>query len=441
MKVKNFILSFIFLSFGTAAFAIGNVEDADFASAEKAFRSGVYDMAQTRLESFLKVYPHTAYLYQAHSLLGQCYYHQNIQARALYEFDLVLNAPGGNNFQDEALYWSGEVYFGAGDFNKSIELYQRLIDDNPSSKYLPYAIYARGWSYYKLGLLDEAERSFRNTIARYPLGKTAAEAKFRIGEIEYLLGRYDAAEKELAEFEEKFPVSEKTADAYYLSGEVMFYRSKYKDAAASFERALKISPEAKWSYFARYRMAMALAQLGDYEASSKQFGICISKTSNQSLLALSILGLAQNYEHLGSVGQARLNDGITSVGQAMDRYEEVIDRYPDNESTAEAYYRKARLLLAQSKYKEAEAACKEGIAKFPKSGYIDDLHYELGLVYDKDAENDNAIKEFMWVKVESKDANLAGGAASMLGDIYLGREDYKSAMENYDVVLSRYTFA
>ncbi len=160
-KTKNLIVAIALILLSHAAFAVETREEADFTFAKKALNDGFYDLAGQRLEAFLRNYPRSSHPYEAHALLGRCYYQQNNYPRALYEFEVVLNASEGSEFQDEALYWTGEIYLRNGDFKKALEFYQRIIDDFASSKYLSYAIYSKGWAYYKLGSFDDAAKCFR----------------------------------------------------------------------------------------------------------------------------------------------------------------------------------------------------------------------------------------------------------------------------------------
>ncbi|MDD5436847.1 MAG: tetratricopeptide repeat protein, partial [Candidatus Omnitrophica bacterium] len=102
---KNIILISVSLFLAAAAFAAQATEEGDFLFARKAFRDGFYDLAGERLESILRNYPNTPRIYEAHSLLGRSYLRQNNLPRALYEFEVDLNAPAGSDSQDEALYW------------------------------------------------------------------------------------------------------------------------------------------------------------------------------------------------------------------------------------------------------------------------------------------------------------------------------------------------
>ncbi len=421
------VIAIIMIIFAGSVYAAGNAEEADFAVVKNAFNDGLYDLAQEKAEAFLSAYPHTPYLYDAHLLLGRSLYYQNDPHRALYELGLVLDAPGGSRFEDEALYWTGEISFNNDDFKRALEFYQKVIDAFPSSKYLSYAYYSKGWCYYKLGFLEEAIGSFKEVIARFPFDKAAMEAQFRIGECEYLLARYDAAEQELNSFVQKFPVSEKSADAYYLSGEINFYKTKYGDSIKAFNKALSITPLARWSPFATYRIACAYLLLGDNTNSINEFKKCVAGSKNNEFLAsISLLGLVRNYKNTGM------------YKDAMSACDEIINLFPESDAASEAYYIKSQILYDEGVYHGSEAVCTEGIEKYPDSEFAGDLHYQLGRVLVMQEKFDDAINELLWVKNNSKDGALTSSALCKIGAIYLDRKEYKSALENFDAVLSGY---
>ena len=210
-----------------------------------------------------------------------------------------------------------------------------------------------------------------------------------------------------------------------MRGEASFYQSMYDQAMASFERALQISPKAKWAPFALYRIAGSLYELGKYEESVKAFKI--SAESNNSFLAgASLMGLILNYERLG-----RVDDALVLC-------DEIITKHPSSDALSDAYYRKIKLLYDKGSYQEAESVCREGFLKFPDSEYIDDMHYELGWIYLAGRKAEDALKEFEWIKDNSKDANLCANAICKIGDIYFEKGSYENAVENYDIVIDKY---
>jgi TolA-binding protein len=411
----------------SSAFAAENTEDAGFMVARKAFNDGFYDLAKDKVEAFLDLYPHTPYLYDAHLLLGRCFYNLNNPAKAVNEFNIILETPGGSTLEDEALYWMGEISFNEGDYNKALEYYQDIIKRFPSSRYVSYASYSKGWAYFELGFLEEAIDSFRDVSQKYPFDKIAMDSQFRIGECEYLMGRFPKASEELTAFMEKFPVSEKTLDSYYMSGETLFSLGRYKESVESLKRALAIAPKARWAGLARYRIARAYFLSGDYVNSSENFKRCAEiPDCDALLLEASLLGLADSYAKLGRDDEA--------IGAC----DEISAKYPSTDSAGKAAYIRSRIYFARGAWQDAEYAIKEALAKHGASSSVWDMRYELGCIYMIMARPDDAMGQFVLVKNGSGDPELVSGAIARMGDICLTRREYKAASENFDAILTKY---
>ena len=407
-------------------FAIENAEEAEFMSAKKAFTDSYYDISQARLEAFLKGYPQTTRLYEAHQLLGRCYYNQNNFSRAVYEFDMILNSQGPGNLQDGALYWSGEAYLRMGDYRKALEYYDKIAGSLPSSRYYAFSVYSKGYAYYKLGMYEDAIKCYGEVVSKFPFEKVAVESQFRIGECEYLLARYADVERDLGVFIEKYPVSDKTAESHYMLGESLFYQAKFGAAFQSFSRALSIAPKSAWSDLALYRMADAGFRVGEYSKSIELYKRVIAAGASEFLESSSLLGLCRNYEKIGVPAEARA---------ACD---ELISEYPSSDDAGEAICVKARLFLNERRFAEAAGICRDAIEKYRMSPAIGRLHYELGASYYGLARHEEGLREFEWVRSESKDPDLVTASLCKIGDIFLEMSDHRKALESYDNVLDKY---
>lgn len=421
-----FVITAMFLMIFAPSFAQSS-EEADFALAKKAFRDGFYSLSQENLEGFLRNYPATEHLYEAHLLLGRSLYYQNDIKGACYEFDIVLNAPNSSGFEDSALYWMGDIYFNGQNYEKAMEPYQKILDDYPASKYSGYAIYSKAWAYYRLGFLEDAIIVFREVAARYSFEKIGMESLFKIGECEYLLGRYEDAKRSLDDFIEKYPLSEKAAESYYLMGDSGFKQGEYNDSIKYFDRAISISPGAKWRAFALYRMAQGYFKNDNHDESAKRFAECVKNSDNPFLISNSLLGIARNYVKKGMAQDAlRICD-------------DVMEKFPENDVSIEASYIKAKILNSQKRYKEAQEACLATIDKFASPAKTGKLYYELGWAYIKEDNREEALSCFETAAENLKNENLISSALCKAGDIYLDTGDPDKAMGMYEAVLKSYS--
>jgi TolA-binding protein len=401
-------------------------EDADFLSAKKAFSDGFYALAQENLESFLDNYPGTNNLYEAHILLGRCFYYQNNLKKASYEFDIVLNAPPTAAPQDSALYWMGDIHYSGGDFKNALENYQKVIDEYPASRYSSYALYSKAWSYYRLGFIENAVSVFNYVVSRYPQDLVAIGSLFKIGEIDYILDNFENAKISLNNFINKYPLSEKTAESYYLLGDINLKQKKYAEAILLFKRALSISPNARWADLASFRMAQAFFNLNDLDESIKRFDTCAKKSSNSLIVSNSLLGLIFNYE----------KKGMTE--EALKTCDYIGTKYPKTDAAAESYYLEVRILYNNNKLAEAEEACLKSIDKFLSPEGTGKLHYILGWIYLKESKIKDALTEFKEAVKNLEDDIFVPSALCKMGDIYINGGEFVEAAENFDDVLKGY---
>ena len=403
-------------------------EEAEFAFAKKVFNDGFYSLAQENLDDFLRGYPATKHLYEAHLLLGRSLYYQNDLKKSLYEFDIVLSSPNASGFEDSALYWMGDIYFKARDYEKALGLYQKILDDHPASQYNGYAIYSKAWTYYKLGFLEDAIIAFGEVISKYNFEKIGMESLFKIGECEYLLGRYKDSRRSLDNFIKSYPLSERTAESYYIMGDAGLKQGEYNDSINYFNRAISILPGAKWYGFALYRTAQGYFATGNYDESAKRFAECARSSKNVFLISNSLLGIARNY---GQKGEGRFQDALRLC-------DDITMRFPKSDASIEAYYIKARILRSQKRYKEAEAVCLTGIDKLTSQSGSGKLHYELGWMYLKEDKKEEAASQFEIAIENMNNEKLISSALCKTGDIYLDAGNSDKAMERFDMVLQSY---
>src|SRR3989338_2846011 len=160
-------------------------EEGELLFARKAIKDGFFDIAENKLQSFLKKYPNSLHKFEAYLLLGKCFYNTGDYKKALYEFQLIIDNPEASELEDEAYYWTGEVYFKSGNFNEAIRFYQIIIDDHKDSSYLAFAYYSLAWSYYELNDYNKAVEVFQKVASDFPLDRLAVKAEYKICEIFY----------------------------------------------------------------------------------------------------------------------------------------------------------------------------------------------------------------------------------------------------------------
>jgi tol-pal system protein YbgF len=112
-------------------------------------------------------------------------YGQGKTADARRAFQDVFDSDPAGELADNALYWLGETFFAAGNYNNALTYYQRVVKDYSDQNKAPDALFKSGMAYEKMGDLQLAKRAFDECIARYPYSTPAASARTELKRIKY----------------------------------------------------------------------------------------------------------------------------------------------------------------------------------------------------------------------------------------------------------------
>jgi tol-pal system protein YbgF len=93
--------------------------------------------------------------------------------------EYIKNYPG-TDFTDNAQYWVGECLYGKKLYNESIEAWNTLFRDYPSSDKLPDARVKKGMALERLGRRSQALVEYRYVIDRFPNSPAARIARERL---------------------------------------------------------------------------------------------------------------------------------------------------------------------------------------------------------------------------------------------------------------------
>jgi len=101
------------------------------------------------------------------------------------ELQKVFDADPSGELADNALYWIGETYFAAGDFNSAMRAYERVTKEYPEQNKAPDAMFKIGLTFAKTGDLSMARKTFDEVIRRYPYSTAASSAKLELKRVRY----------------------------------------------------------------------------------------------------------------------------------------------------------------------------------------------------------------------------------------------------------------
>ena len=159
-------------------------EDALLGKARVYIRNGSYEEAFAIYDYFLKYFgavsPYTpdvkaAYLQQLYHA-GLYAYRAGSFSRAIELFSRFNRLFSGSKYVENSLYWIGESYFSAKQFDKAIASFDRVLSNDWYHKDEDARI-KKGYTFFLMKKFDLAAKEFQIYLHDYPRGKYADEAR------------------------------------------------------------------------------------------------------------------------------------------------------------------------------------------------------------------------------------------------------------------------
>jgi tol-pal system protein YbgF len=112
-------------------------------------------------------------------------YAQNKYSDARALFQQVFDGDPSGQLADNALFWIGETYFAARDYQSAMRAYERVTKDFATENKAPDAMFKLGVTFEKTGDLGMARKTFEECIQKYPYSTPASSAKQELQRIRY----------------------------------------------------------------------------------------------------------------------------------------------------------------------------------------------------------------------------------------------------------------
>jgi outer membrane assembly lipoprotein YfiO len=257
--------------------------------AEQVLTEGDTEKAIQEYEKILRYFPDSSYCELAQYSIGRALEAQEDYKEAVEAYQEVIdNYPNSRLFDNVLKKQRGiaDHYFNEGvkreekfvllrgsNFDKAIETYRKVINNQPFSELSAEAQYRIGLCYMKLELYEEASAEFQKVIDFHPSSEWAAEAAYGTAECKYnqvLPSEYDksAVDDALAKFRfflRMYPDSSRAEEARAKLDELeeraaehefniaMYYHRymKYDSARMYFDSITRDYPETQWAEKAR----------------------------------------------------------------------------------------------------------------------------------------------------------------------------------------------
>ena len=135
---------------------------------------GDYKAAIAEGEKLIAKDPHSDELYY---LLGLCYLKDGNYLRSSDIFEVIINEFSGSRFKEEATLGLGDTYLLRDDFKQAREIYQSIIKKNPKSKLKTQVYYRLSEIGFKQGDVSQGRDYLTKLRENYPLAPEAKQSQ------------------------------------------------------------------------------------------------------------------------------------------------------------------------------------------------------------------------------------------------------------------------
>ena len=301
----------------------------------------------------------------------------------------------------DGLIYRAQLQLQRGDTNGAISTMQAAVKNDPSHALSHYHLSV---AYRKSGNLDSAERELRETVRLRP---DLVDAQRELAVLAMRRGDMTTLAQTSAQIIAFRPTS---AEGYALRAVSEINQKQFREADADVRRAIEVAPASAAGYVQLGNLNFAQQHFKE-AADAYRSGLERDPRSNDALR-----GLMNSYVAVKQV------DTAIAVANAQ------ISKAPDNSG----FYDLLGTVLFQQKRDLAQAK-----AAFAKSIQLDknntDALMKLGEVVSAAGQTDEAIATF---QAAVKDNPEEAGFHLMLGQIFLSRQDWAGAEQEYQKVLS-----
>lgn len=99
-------------------------------------------------------------------------------------FRAVVEGHPEHDLADNAVYWTGEIFYDQKDYKEAIRIFKRLVEIYPTQGKVPDALLKIGYSYHSLGDRENAVSYLKKVVVEHPFTDPGSKAEAMLNKIE-----------------------------------------------------------------------------------------------------------------------------------------------------------------------------------------------------------------------------------------------------------------
>lgn len=246
--------------------------------------------------------------------------------KAIERSSKIIQYHKNSKYIDDAVLIIGKCYFFEGEYFKAERTFNEFLSKFSSSTLADEAILFLGQTKNRLGKKEEAETIFKNLLKNSDESEIKSLAARNLGIIEYNKGKSEEAVNYFSESITYSDDDERKAESQFILAKIL---SGYKPqlAAKEYKKVLDYSSDYDLKFYTGLNYAKGLIVNKEFNAASEELDDLRNKYRDESAFTpLVDLEIANNFF------------AQNKIPEAFNKYYEVIVKYPNTASSADAYY-------------------------------------------------------------------------------------------------------
>ncbi|MFC1461262.1 tetratricopeptide repeat protein [Verrucomicrobiota bacterium] len=338
--------------------------------------------------------------------------------------DFVLSQ-GTNSLAKDMQIGLAQTLLAMGNDEKALKEYQNFLETFSGPEGVADAHEGKGWALFMLGRYHESAASFEKACELLPGPEDKARCRFKVG------------------------------DCHFAGGQ-------FKTAVQAYERVMAQCPETPLADQALFQKADCRTRLGQTDEAEALFWELIDKDAGGPLAGPALLRIAKLKKNQGKWSDARaaytlvFNDygeearakALHGMGEihyrlgnfreALNRFEEVIESFPDSEVADVSCYMCGWCLYMLRRDQQAVNQFREFIKKYPKSPWVAHALFWMSEYDYNRGGYDLAEAGFMTVVRDYPKSTLADTALFWAGRAALMRKEFRRANDHFALLVKDY---
>jgi tetratricopeptide (TPR) repeat protein len=374
-------------------------------------------------------FPDSARIPESYLGRANAFYLANDFASAINDYKQILSlyeaSPDQTKLIEKARFGLAWTYLKSGDLDNSIKSFQTVVDKTDNKTVKVSALTQIADAYQEAGQAEKAVDVYDKILKEMPDTPYSDHVQYRLGIALLKLGRLDPAILALQALRTNYPKSKFLEESQYYLGAAYF---KKKDWSASIEvlsSFIKSAlPQGEFSSEATYLMALAHFNLRQFDKAINVFNEMIKAYPDQPLILQNAqTGLAKTYYEMGD----------TKEGLA--RFKEIVYRYPKTDAALESLLWMGQHSMATRGFERAVECYSQALNDMPQTDKKGLIHFELAMAYHALEQFDKALEHYRQVD-EKNDPSLYPKAKLAIAEIFAKELDPAKAIDTYKSIIA-----